>query len=136
MKLGREGTKPGKTALPPQHRRPLGPAASHGEQSQMEIPSDDRYPVSEDHLRLERQERRFHREVNGTDYTSWRQLLRRISPDRRYRVTHFGMPTVLTGEEVLALAQATLVDRSCTYIGSVRQVGLEYEIPLVPFPFE
>ena len=97
----------------------------------MEIPSDDRYPVSEDHLRLERQERRFHREVNGTDYTSWRQLLRRISPDRRYRVTHFGMPTVLTGEEVLALAQATLVDRSCTYIGSVRQVGLEYEIPLV-----
>ena len=96
----------------------------------MEIPSDDRYPVSEDHLRLEREERRFHREVNGTDYISWRRLLRRVSPDSRYRVTHFGMPTVLTGEEVLALAHATLVDRSCTYIGSVRQVGLEYEIPL------
>ena len=61
--------------------------------------TDDRFPVSEEHLRLERKERRFHREVNGVDYLSWRELRRRVRPDRRYRITHFGMPTVLiTGE--------------------------------------
>ena len=96
----------------------------------MREPTDDLFPVSEDHLRLERQERRFHRELNGTDYLSWKQLLRRVSPGRRYRVAHFGMPTVIEGEALLALAHATLVDRSCTYIGSVRQVGPEYEIPI------
>ena len=48
--------------------------------------------VSDDLLALEWAERRFHREVNRVDYISWRQLLRRIRADRRYRVTHFEMP--------------------------------------------
>ena len=91
---------------------------------------DDRFPVSEQHLRLERAERRFHREVNGVDYLSWRDLLRRVRPDRRYRVSYFEMPRALTGEEVLALAHETLVERSCTYIDSLRQVGPEYEVPV------
>ena len=92
--------------------------------------TDDRFPVSEEHLRLERQERRFHREVNGVDYLSWRELRRRVRADRRYRVSHFEMPRALTGEEVLALAHETLVERSCTYMDSLRQVGPEYEVPV------
>ena len=92
--------------------------------------TDDRFPVSEEHLRLERKERRFHREVNKVDHLSWKQLRRRVRADRRYRITHFGMPTVLTGEEILALAHATLVERSCTYVDSLRQVGPEYEVPV------
>ena len=95
--------------------------------------ADDRFPVSEHNLQLEREELRFHREVNGTDYLSWRDLARRIRTDRRYRITHFGMPRVLTGEDVLALAHETLVDRSCTYVDSLRQVGPEYEIPVEDF---
>ena len=92
--------------------------------------TDDRFPVSEEHLRLERQECRFHREVNGVDYLSWRELRRRVRADRRYRVSHFEMPSALTGEEVLALAHQTLVERSCTYMDSLRQVGPEYEVPV------
>ena len=92
--------------------------------------TDDRFPVSEEHLRLERQERRFHREVNGVDYLSWRELRKRVRADRRYRISHFEMPRALTGEEVLALAHQTLVDRSCTYMDSLRQVGPEYEVPV------
>ena len=84
----------------------------------MEPLGSDHLLVGDDLLRLEREERRFHREVNQVAYMSLWQLLRRIETDRRYRVTHFGMPTVLTGEEVLALAHMTLVERSCTYIGS------------------
>ena len=61
----------------------------------MQESSDGRFPVSKDLLALERQERRFHREVNGTDYVSWQQLLRRVRPDQRYRISHFGMPRVL-----------------------------------------
>ena len=63
--------------------------------------TDDRFPVSEERLRLEQgQERRFHREVNGVDYLSWRELRRRVRPDRRYRVSYFEMPRALTGEDV------------------------------------
>ena len=45
-------------------------------------------------------------------------------------MSHFEMPRALTGEEVLALAHETLVERSCTYIDSLRQVGPEYEVPV------
>ena len=86
--------------------------------------------VSDDLLALERAERRFHLEVNGVDYLSWRQLLRRVRTVRRYRVDHFGLPKVLTGDALLALAHETLVERSCTYIDSLLQVGPEYQIPV------
>ena len=92
--------------------------------------TDDRFPVSEQHLRLERQERRFHRDANGVDYLSWRELRRRVRPDRRYRVSYFEMPRTLNGDALLALAHQTLVDRSCTYIDSLRQMGPEYEVPV------
>ena len=39
-------------------------------------------------------------------------------------------PRALNGDALLALAHQTLVDRSCTYIDSLRQVGLEYEVPV------
>ena len=88
------------------------------------------FPVSEHHLRLERAERRFHWEVNGIDYLSWRDLVRRVRPDRRYRVSHFEMPRALNGDALLALAHETLVDRSCTYIDTILQVGPEYQVPV------
>ena len=69
-------------------------------------------------------------EVHGVDYLSWRQLLRRVRTLRRYRVDHFGLPKVLTGDALLALAHETLVERSCTYIDSLLQVGPEYQIPV------
>ena len=96
----------------------------------MESLGSDPFPVGEDLLRLERAERRFHREVNGVDYLSWRDLVRRVRPDRRYRVTLFEMPRTLTGEEVLAPAHETLVERSCTYVDTILQVGPEYEVPV------
>ena len=46
----------------------------------MAIPSEMQYPVGEELLRLEREERRFQREMNETIHLSWRQLLRRVRP--------------------------------------------------------
>ena len=92
--------------------------------------TDDRFPVSKDLLQMEREARRFHREVNQVDYASWRKLLRRVRTDRRYRVSHFGLPEILTRDALLALAHVTLVERNCTYVDSLREVGPEYEIPV------
>ena len=96
----------------------------------MEPLRNDRLIVGEDLLRLERAERRFHREVNERDYLSWKQLLRRVKSQRRYRFDHFGMPRVMTGGELLGLAHQTLLERSCTYVQGLREVGPEYVIPV------
>ena len=58
------------------------------------------------------------------------KLLRRVRTDRRYRVSHFGLPNILAGDALQALAYATLVERNCTYVDSLREVGPEYEIPV------
>ena len=96
----------------------------------MEPPRNDYLIVGENLLRLERAERRFHREVNERDYLSWKQLLRRAKPERRYRFDHFGMPRMMTGDELLVLAHQTLLERSCTYVQELREVGPEYVIPV------
>ena len=66
----------------------------------MAIPSEMQYPVGEELLRLEREERRFQREMNETIHLSWRQLLRRVRPGRRYRIAYFGEPRLHWGDEV------------------------------------
>ena len=38
----------------------------------MQDSTDDRFPVSKDLLLMEREARRFHREVNQVDYASWK----------------------------------------------------------------
>ena len=86
--------------------------------------------VGEDLLRLERAERQFHREMNERDYLSWKQLLRRVGLERLYRFGHFGMPRVMTGDDLLGLAHQTLLERSCTYVDVLREVGPEYVIPV------
>ena len=58
------------------------------------------------------------------------KLLRKVRTDRRYRVSHFGLPNILAGDALQALAYATLVERNCTYVDSLREVGPEYEIPV------
>ena len=99
----------------------------------MEMPSKMQYPVSEELLRLEREERRFQREMNETVYLSWRQLLRRVRPGRRYRIAYFGEPRLHGGDEVLKLAHDTLDERCCTFIDEVRLVDRDYEIPVKDF---
>ena len=99
----------------------------------MEMPSEMQYPVSEELLRLEREERRFQREMNETVYLSWRQLLRRVRPGRRYRIAYFGEPRLHGGDEVLKLAHDTLDERCCTFIDEVRPVDRDYEIPVEDF---
>ena len=54
----------------------------------MEPLGSDHLLVGDDLLRLERQERRFHREVNQVDYVSWQQLLRRVRTDARLDFVH------------------------------------------------
>ena len=38
----------------------------------------------------ERRELAFQRQVNGNHYVTWNRLLRRVDPERRYRVLRFG----------------------------------------------
>ena len=97
------------------------------------MPGEMQYPVSEELLRLEREERRFQREMNETVHLSWRQLLRRVGSGRRCRISYFGEPRLHGGEEVLKLAHDTLTGRCCSFIEEVRPVDRDYEIPVDDF---
>ena len=110
--------------------RPVRPDRHTQETPGMEPLQSDSLIVGEDLLRLERAERRFHREVNERDYLSWKQLFQRVRLERRYRFDYFGMPRVTTGDELLGLAHQTLLERSCTYVQELREVGPEYVIPV------
>ena len=78
----------------------------------------------------ERRELAFQRQVNGNHYVTWNRLLRRVDPERRYRVLRFGTAEAMQGEELLARAHTSQSISDCTMVTGISQVADDYVLPV------
>ena len=78
----------------------------------------------------EQREIAFQRQVNGNHYVTWDTLLRRVDPERLYRVRYSGAAEAMRGEELLARAHTSLSISGCTIVVRITQVADDYVLPV------
>ena len=92
--------------------------------------ADPRRPLDKRTRQLERQERKFQKEMNNRNYLTWDKVSRLIEDDGYYHVTDGHTWTAGHGRELIPDIRGRLEAWSCTFLTEVRAKSPEQELHL------
>ena len=94
----------------------------------MEAP--EKYQLSPENKKFERDELRFQREMNSKRFFTWAKVVRQIKPERTYQVYDGFNKQVGRGDDLLEKIHRRVLHHSCTGLISITQVPDGYQQPV------
>ena len=82
----------------------------------------DKYRLSPEDRRLERDELRFHRMLNNQHHMTWGQVFQTVRPDRTYQTFNGDIRRIHQGQELLDLIHQRVLTKSCTLLETITEV--------------